>query len=73
MSKTSVNDGDIYEKVHSEISRCGDVTSGYEVELTNYLGYLPSQNDVIVDIAVDEELNERLNDGGLNDYGDNAR
>ena len=36
---------------------------------TNYLVHLPSQNDVIVDIDVEEELNERVFGGDLLSYG----
>ena len=35
--------------------------------------HLPSQNGVIVEIDVEEELNERGNGGDLDDVGDNAR
>ena len=43
------------------------------MSLPNYLLHLPSKNDVIIDIDVEEELKERGNCGDLDDYGDDAR
>ena len=51
------------ETVRSEISYCDYVTADDEVALPNYLVHLPIQNDVIMVIAVEEELNERRNGG----------
>ena len=41
--------------------------------LTNYLVHLPRKNDVVVDIDVEEELNERGNYGDSDYGGDDAR
>ena len=41
--------------------------------LPNYLVNLPSQNDVIMEIYVEEELNERGNGGDFDDDGDDTR
>ena len=65
--------GDEDKRVHSEISRGGYVTAYDELELPNFLVHLPSQNYVILDIDVEEELNERVNGGYFDDFGDNAR
>ena len=73
MSKTSTKDGDGYETVHYEISRGGYFTADKEVVMPNYLVRLPSQNDVIVGIDLEEKLNERVNGGDLDDGGDYAR
>ena len=35
--------------------------------------HLPRKNDVVVDIDVEEELNDRLNGGDLDDICDNTR
>ena len=40
--------------------------------LPNYLVQLPSHNDVIVDIGVEEELNDRVNGGDSDDDGEYA-
>ena len=63
MRKTNTSDSDRDETFHSEWFRGGYVTSDDEVELTTYLVHFRSQNYVIVDIDVEEELNERLNGG----------
>ena len=42
-------------------------------ELSNYLIHLPSYDDFIFDIYVEEELNERWNGGYLDDDSNNAR
>ena len=49
------------------------VTSDDKVKLPNYLVHLPSQNDVIMEIGVEEGLNEGRNGGYLDDDGDNVR
>ena len=54
MRKTSTSNGDGAETLHSELYRSGYVTADEEVTLPNYLVHLPSQNDVIVDIYVEE-------------------
>ena len=61
IGKVSARGGDVDETFCSEISRGGYGTEYDKVVLPNYLVYLPSQNDVIMDISVDEELNEREN------------
>ena len=61
MIKTSVRGGDGYKMVQSELSCGGYVTADDKVTLPNYLVHVPSHNDVIVDIDVEEELNERVN------------
>ena len=66
--KTSASNGDKTETVFSEISCGGYITADYEVSLTNYLVQTPIHNDVMVDIDLEEELNERGN-GGNSDYG----
>ena len=50
-------EGDVDETVHLELSHGGYATSDEKVEMPNYLVQLQSQNDVIVDIDVEEELN----------------
>ena len=40
--------------------------------LTNYLVHTPSQNYVIININVDEEMNERRNGGDLDDDGEDT-
>ena len=45
------------KRVHSEISCGGYVTAYDELVLPNFLVHLPSQNYVIMDIDVEEELN----------------
>ena len=57
--------------VHSEVSCGGYVTADDEVEVHNYLIHLPSHDDFIVDIDVEEELNERGNVGVSDDDGYN--
>ena len=73
MGKTRTSDGDGYKTVHSELSRDGYVTTYDVVALPNYLVHLPSLDDVVVDIDVDEELNERGNCGDSYYGGDDAR
>ena len=41
--------------------------------LPNYLVHLQNQNNITAEIDVEEELNERVNSGDLDDDGDNAR
>ena len=60
------------KRVQYEISHWGYVTADDELALTNYLVHLPSKNYVLMNIDVDEELNERVNGGELDDVGDNA-
>ena len=67
MIKSSASDSDGDKTVHSELHCGGYVISYDKVVLPNYLVQLLSQNDVIVDIGVDEELNERANGGDLDD------
>ena len=57
MKKSRVIEGDVDETVHSELSHGGYATAEDKVEMPNYLVQLQSQNDVIVDIDVEEELN----------------
>ena len=66
-----VGDGD--KRVHYETSCGGYVTADDELALPNFLVHLPSQNYVIIDIDVEEDLNERVNCRDLDDGGDNAR
>ena len=73
MSKSSARDNDRDETVRSEIYCGGYVTTVDEVELTNYLVHLPSHNDFIMNINVQEELNDRGNFGHSGDDGDDAR
>ena len=73
MIKTSASDGDGDETVRSELSRGGYITEYDEVALTNYLLHLPSYNDFILEIDVEEELNQRGDGGNLDDDGDNVR
>ena len=58
---------------HSVLSRGGYITEYEYVALPNYLVHLQNQNGIIVDIDVDEELNERVDGGDLDDDGDNVR
>ena len=73
MRKNSASDSDEDKTVHYELSRGGYVTSNDKVALTNYLVHLPSQNYVIMEIDVEEELNERRNGWDLDDVCDDAR
>ena len=73
MSKASVSDGNGDKTVRSELSRGGYVTVDDKVAPPNYLVHLLRQNDVIMDIDVEEELNERGNSGDSDDDGDDAR
>ena len=57
MSKSSVSDGDGDETTCYELSCGGYATSDDDVALNNYLVHLPSQNEVIMEIDVEEELN----------------
>ena len=61
------------KRVHSEISRGGYVTAYDELALPNLLVQLQSHNCVIMDIDVEEELNERVNGGDLDDVDDRSR
>ena len=61
--KTSVSNNEGEKTVFFEISGCGYVTEYEKVALPNYTVHLPSQKDMIVDIDVDEDLNERINGG----------
>ena len=65
--------GDRDKRVHYEIFCCGYISERDELSLPNFLVHLPSQNYVIMDIDVEEELNERVNSVDLDDVGDNAR
>ena len=67
MRKSSASNGEREKNIRSDIS-CGSYVTVYEnVALTNYLVHLPSKNDVIMEIYVEEELNERGNGGDLDD------
>ena len=69
MSKSIPIDGKWDKTIRSELSH-GDYDTSYdEVVPPNYLVHIPSQNDVIMDIDMEEELNERENGGGLDDCG----
>ena len=73
MSKSSKSNGDGYKTVHSELSHGGFFAADNKVALPNYLVQLPSQNDLIMDIGVEEELNERGDCGDSDGVGDDAR
>ena len=73
MKKSRVIEGDVDETVHSELSHGGYATSDEKAEMPNYLVQLQSQNDVIVDIDMEEEPNQRVNGGDQDNVGDNAR
>ena len=68
-----MSDIDETKAVFSEPSHGSYVTSDDEVALPNYLVHLLSQNYIIVDIDVEEELNERVNVDNLDDDRDNER
>ena len=57
--------------VHSDLSCGGYVTSDDEVAVHNYLMHLPSHDDFMVDIDVEEELNVRGNGRVSDDDGYN--
>ena len=57
--------------VHSEVFCGGYVTADDKGAVHNYLMHLPSHDDFIVDIDVEEELNERGNVGVSDDDGYN--
>ena len=59
--------------VHSELSRGGCVTAYDNIALPHYLVHLPNQNDLVLDIEVEEDMNQRLNSGYLDGDGYNAR
>ena len=59
MIKSSASDGDGDETVRYEISHSGYVTTDEDMELPNYLVHSPSNNDVITEMDVEEELDER--------------
>ena len=65
--------GDGVKKFQYEISHGTYVIADDELALPNLLVHLPSQNYVIMDIYMEEELNERVNCGDLDDGGENAR
>ena len=71
--KNCVRKGDRDKAVQYELSRGGCVTSDDEVALSNYVVNLQSQNDVILENDMEEELNNRRNGGDSDDDGDNAR
>ena len=73
MRKLSASNNNGEENVHSDISCGGYITSDEEVVMPQYLVHLPSQNDVIIEMDVEEELNEMLNFGDLDYDGDKAR
>ena len=54
MRKPSTSDNNGDETVLSEIYRGGYVNADDEVELPNYLVHLPSHNDVITEMDVEE-------------------
>ena len=73
MSKSSARNGDRDKTTGSEIS-CGNYVTAYEnMALPKYLMQISSQNDLIMEMDVEEELNERVNGGDQDDDGDNAR
>ena len=72
MIKTSASDGDRDKTFHYNQSRVGYVTSNDDVALSNYLVKIPSHTDVILDIDVEEELNDRVNGEDSDDDGDDA-
>ena len=73
MKKSRVIEGDVDETVHSELSHGGYATAEDKVEMPNYLVQLQRQNNIIVDIDVQEELNQRGNGEDSDNVGDNAR
>ena len=73
LNKKTVFVGDEDKRVHYETSCGGYVTADDGLALPNFLVHLLSQNYVIIDIDVEEELNEMVNCGYLDDGGDNAR
>ena len=73
MKKSRVIQADVDETAHSVLSHGGYATAEDKVEMPNYLVQLQRQNDVIVDIDVQEELNQRGNGGDSDNVGDNAR
>ena len=58
---------------NSELSQGGYVTAYDKLEMPNYMVYLPSKIDFIVDIDVEEEINNRVNGGDSDDCGGDAR
>ena len=59
MSKSSASNGDRDKTTGSEIS-CGNYVTAYEnMALPKYLMQISSQNDLIMEMDVEEELNER--------------
>ena len=73
MNKSSASNNAGDKTVQHEISHGGYVTSDEKVALPNYLVHVPSQNDVIIEIYLYEELNVRVNCGNLDDDGDYVR
>ena len=72
MSKAGVRDGDGEKMVHSEIYHGGYITADEQFALPNELVHLPSQNYVIVDIDVEEEMNERVDIVDQDDFFKNT-
>ena len=72
MKRFSTNNGDRYEIVCSELSLGGYVNADENVELPNYLVHLPSQNDFIMYIYLEDKINESGNSGDLDDDGDST-
>ena len=73
MIKASTRDSEGDKTVCSGICCGGYVTADNQVAISNYLVHVPSQNDVILEIGVEEKLNERGNCGDSDDDGDYAR
>ena len=55
------------------IFRGGYITDYYKVALPNYMVHLPNENDVVMEMDVDEELNDRGNGGDSDDDVENLR
>ena len=73
MSKSSASNGDRDKTTGSEIS-CGNYVTAYEnMALPKYLMQISSQNDLIMEMDVEEELNEMENGGDSDDSDDDAR
>ena len=63
MRKSNASKNDGVKNVRYELYHGGYVTEDYEVALIKYLVHLSSQKDVIMEMDMEEELNERVNGG----------